>query len=73
MSLEAITPIVKLQKYFFSFLIRFSLTLPNKAVSKVSKIALKVDSVTVSVGKGFDSKGKQHHKCTASETQSHTK
>ena len=28
---------------------------------------------TVSVGKGFGSKGKQHHKHTASETQSHNK
>ena len=27
---------------------------------------------TVSVGKGFGSKGKQHHKHTATETQSHT-
>ena len=27
---------------------------------------------TVSVGKSFGSKGKQHHKHTASETQSHT-
>ena len=29
--------------------------------------------VTVSVGKGFGSNGKQHHKHTASETQSHNK
>ena len=29
--------------------------------------------LTVSVGKGFGSKGKQHHKLTASETQSHNK
>ena len=28
--------------------------------------------VTVSLGKGFGSKGKQHHKHIASETQSHT-
>ena len=28
---------------------------------------------TVSVGKGFGSKGKQHHKHTASETQNHNK
>ena len=28
---------------------------------------------TVSVGKGFGSKGKQHHKHTGSETQSHNK
>ena len=27
---------------------------------------------TVSMGKGFGSKGKQHHKHTASESQSHT-
>ena len=30
-------------------------------------------SFTVSVGKGFGSKGKQHHKHTALETQSHNK
>ena len=29
-------------------------------------------SVTVSLGKGFGSNGKQHHKHTASEAQSHT-
>ena len=28
---------------------------------------------TVSLGKGFGSNGKQHHKHTASETQSHTR
>ena len=38
------------------------------------KMTLKVAIVdTVSAGKGFGSKGRQHHKHTASETQSHNK
>ena len=37
------------------------------------KVAFTTVHFTVSVGTGFGSKGKQHYKHTASETQSHTR
>ena len=40
----------------------------NMAASDMLSIVL----ITLSLGKVFGSKGKQHHKHTASETQSHT-
>ena len=37
-----------------------------------SQIVNQLTIITVSLGKGFGSKGKQHHKHTASQTHSHT-
>ena len=52
---------------------------PSSYVELMCRHALEINHlgglarITVSVGKGFGSKGKQHHKHTASETQSHNK